>query len=229
MWISEWWTTRKECQISSYTMIPWVRHSYAVKHCALSTECRVAADEHSPQAIILIPRNKLHHLLGSDADIGAIMALVVDDQKNHPSGVSVRVDMLELMTRILDSCKDKLAGFAILEGAWNLKDMSLYRRGIRHCTADGYIPNELPKLLATLVAVSPAPQVVDWNEWFGNPHFLVSSVHFPCVSFADIDISLTVSVTSWIAPVTFVASSPRSTTLRKHSMSNISKTDSGLG
>lgn len=68
----------------------------------------MAADEHSPQAIILIPRNKLHHLLGSDADIGAIMALVVDDQKNHPSGVSVRVDMLELMTRILDSCKDKL-------------------------------------------------------------------------------------------------------------------------
>lgn len=119
-------------------------------------------------AIILIPRNKLHHLLGSDADIGAIMALVVDDQKNHPSGVSVRVDMLELMTRILDSCKDKLAGFAILEGAWNLRDMSLYRRGIRHCTADGYIPNELPKLLATLVAASPAPQVVDWNECLGD-------------------------------------------------------------
>lgn len=115
-------------------------------------------------AVVLIPKNKLHHLLGLTTNIETIMALVINDLKNNPNDATVQADMLELMNRILDSGKYKLAGLAVVEGAWNLKDKLLYRRSIQHCTADGRVPTGLPKLLAKLVAELPAPQVVDWSE-----------------------------------------------------------------
>lgn len=125
------------------------------------------------------------------------MALVINDRKNHPSDISVQVDMLELMNKVLDHGAPKLSGLAILESAWNLRDMPLYRKAIRHWTAGGHIPNDFPKLLATLVNQSPAAQVVNWSEWSETTrslHFF--SFSFIKCSFADIDISSIVSVTS---------------------------------
>lgn len=133
---------------------------------ALSIECGVVTDEKPLQAIVLIPRNRLHVLIGFVENIELIMALVIDDQKNHPNDATVRTDILELMNRILDSGKYKLAGLAVVEGAWNLEDKLLYHRAIQHCTADGRIPTGLAKLLAPLVAGLPTPQVVNWSEWF---------------------------------------------------------------
>lgn len=133
--------------------------------CAFLTEYRVVANEQPPQAVILIPRNKLHHLLGSGADKEAIMSLVINDPKNHPSDASVRVDMLELMNKVLDFRPGRLTGFPILETAWNLKEMPLYHKALRHCTSGGFIPEELPKLLAALVTKSPSPQEMNWSEW----------------------------------------------------------------
>lgn len=124
------------------------------------------------------------------------MALVIDDQKNHPGDISVQVDMLELMNKVLDRDAPKLTGLAILESAWHLRDMPLYRKAIRYWTAGGHIPKDLPKLLATLVTQSPAAQVVNWSEWSETTHFLrFFSFSLSCI-FADIDISSIVSVTS---------------------------------
>lgn len=93
----------------------------------------MVANGPSPQAFILIPRNKLNHLLGSSSDIDIIVTFVMDDQRNHPRDVGVRVDMLELMNKVLDSGSHRLPGFANLESAWNLKDIpqsysTLHRR-----------------------------------------------------------------------------------------------------
>lgn len=141
----------------------------------------MVANEQYPQAVILIPRNKLHHLLGSGADIEVLMALVINDQKNHPSDASVRADTLNLMNKVLDSGPPKLTGFPILESAWNFKDMPLYHKTLRSCTSGGYIPKELPKLLAALVTQSPSLQELNWSEWSETTRFLHGSA-FPCLA-----------------------------------------------
>lgn len=115
----------------------------------------MVAGEQSPQAVILIPRHTLHYLLGSGADMSAISSLVIDDQKNHPSGIRIRGDLLELMNKVLDFHKPTLTGLPILESAWKLNDMPLYRKAIRYFTTGGNTPKELPQLLATLVTQPP--------------------------------------------------------------------------
>lgn len=110
------------------------------------------------------------------------MAFVIKDQKSHLGDTSVQIDMLELMNKVLDRGAPKLTGLAILESAWNLRDMPLYRKAIRHLTAGGHIPKELSKLFATLVTQSPAAQVVYWSEWSEITHFLhLFSFALPCV------------------------------------------------
>ncbi|KAG8161592.1 hypothetical protein KVR01_008579 [Diaporthe batatas] len=141
-------------------------------------------------AIVLIPRNKLHHLVGLATDIEVVMALVIDDQKKHPNDITVRADMLELMSKILDDSKYKLAGLAVAEGAWNLGDKSLYRRAIHYCTANGRMPTGLPQLLATLVAELPAPQVVDWTELLGDLLDCFTNIRSIFASLNDIEQAL---------------------------------------
>ncbi|KAG6365222.1 hypothetical protein INS49_006831 [Diaporthe citri] len=119
-------------------------------------------------AVILIPRNKLQHLLGSRADVEAMMALVINDQKNHPSDVIVQVDMLEFMNEVLYFSPPRHIGYLILESAWNLKYMPLYHEALRYCTSGGYIPKELPKLLAAFVTQSPCLQEMNWSEWLDD-------------------------------------------------------------
>lgn len=139
---------------------------------AFSTKYRVVANEQLPQAVVLIPRNKLHHLLSSGADKEAIMSLVINDQKNHPNDVSFRVDMLELLNKVLDFSPRRLTGFPILETAWKLKEMPLYHKALRYCTTGGFIPEELPKLLAALVSQAPSLQEMNWSEWSEITRFL---------------------------------------------------------
>lgn len=104
------------------------------------------------------------------------MALIIDDQKHHPEDVTVRANMLELMNKALFYAKPTLTGLTILENAWKLNDMPLYREAFRFCTLGRSIPKELPKLLSSLVAQSTTQQVMNWSEWSEQPISFIFSL-----------------------------------------------------
>lgn len=174
---------------------------------------------------MLIHRSKLHKLLvppPTNAEV--IIALVADDLKNNPGDVSFRADMLRVMDKILYLSEPSLK---IVESAWHLKDMPLYRRAIRHCAVRDDILNALPKLLATLVSEAPALQVATWSERLERHISFVSQVLALCHSLTLA--YLPVSSISWVAARMLAAHSPCSVILGKHSGIKTFKTASRSG
>ncbi|KAK7717492.1 hypothetical protein SLS64_002984 [Diaporthe eres] len=134
-------------------------------------------------ALVLIPRNKLHDLLGSGADIWAMLLQFIADQNKNPRDANLRADLLKFMDKVLDfglppagilrrytpdNPAQTLTGLAIMRSSWSLNDIPLYRKAIRYCVAGGNIPQDLPKRLATLATQSRSPHAVDWNKCLGG-------------------------------------------------------------
>ncbi|KAJ0109209.1 hypothetical protein J7T55_009540 [Diaporthe amygdali] len=131
-------------------------------------------------AVVLIPRNRIHELLGFGVDIWATLALFANDQKRNPRDASIPVDMLKLMDKILDfglppagTMRPKtpgvpaqiLTGLAVMRNAWNLKDIPLYRKAIR---LGGLLdlPFDLTRIFAALNDFEKALEKEDFQICF---------------------------------------------------------------
>lgn len=126
------------------------------------------------QAIVLIPKDKLHDLLPGSDDM-ALVSYVQGNYLKNPKDLGLRAHTIRFMDKALDlwhtynrrtggGVADPIRS-AVMTTAWTTGDDELYRKVIRAYTSSGKVPDELVEKIAFLLNRAPsAPRASDWTK-----------------------------------------------------------------